>query len=117
MPYILLAAVVLSLWGLHYYPHWIEHFKGKDIDAPIRRQSNYVTGILGIFTWFTVWMIGDGSVRQAVMMWIFITVGGLTVFGMYQHDANVNNKRGLREEKERTALLEKQRHAPKDRTG
>lgn len=121
--YIHLAALIaslivacLTLGVMHYYPH-TKARTGKDLSSPDRLTGNYKNGTLAIFIPFTIWLgfvwIFDRPAFNlyaiSASMWLHIIAGGFSVIQMYRHDKDIEKGQNLKDEKEKNALLERQR--------
>lgn len=103
---LLIFLVAAILWGMHYNPH-LRTLIGLPLDHPTRLQLNYVLGVIAIFIPFSIWLWFEGFERAIFWMWIFITVGGVTVFFTYQLDKYMNERQRLKDLEEQSALLRK----------
>lgn len=113
MPYLHIFLSVALLGLAHWFPH-LRALIGKPIEHPVRLKTNYTIGTLCIHVPLTAWLLGDrptDPVQIALVMWVFITAGGLAVLAFYGLDDLVNWLVKIRNEREANELRKRQADA------
>lgn len=79
--WVLIALVMTTELGLHYFP-WRILLRGRKLP----RLAAYTLGSLGMMGPFTAWLWNTGEIEIIRALWMVIGAAGLTVFALYGLD-------------------------------
>ena len=79
--WLLIILVMLIEALLHYFP-WKLLLRGRMLP----RLAAYTLGMLGLMVPFSAWLWQCGELEVMQTMWLIVSAGGLTVFGLYGLD-------------------------------
>lgn len=100
---VVIAALVEMF--LHYFP-WRLALRGRRLP----RLASYTLGVLGLMVPYTAWLVGQGALYEASVLWMVIAAGGVSVGGLYALDWVINLAWDKHQGEQREKLLTEEIH-------